>query len=142
LEQQGVHFVVGELSRRGWVALPTIRNTIGIDVLAIKGDCTVQIQVKTSSKWNTWMLTKNAETLQAKNLFYVSVNLRKHDSPEYFVIPSEIVAEYVTRTHSLFLKDGGSGSSPRKLPSPYGKDLLLEEFKDKWELLDYPHPQK
>jgi hypothetical protein len=28
----GVHFVVGELSRRGWVALPTIRNTKGIDV--------------------------------------------------------------------------------------------------------------
>lgn len=29
----GVHFVVSELSLRGLVALPTIRNTAGIDIL-------------------------------------------------------------------------------------------------------------
>ncbi|MGD0070903.1 MAG: hypothetical protein ABSB71_05020 [Candidatus Bathyarchaeia archaeon] len=116
---------------------PTIRNTKGIDVLAVKGDCTVQIQVKTSSKWNIWMLTEKAENLKAKNLFYVFVNLREHNSPEYFVIPSEIVVEYVTRTYSQMLKEGCSASTPRKLPNPYGKDLLLEEFKNKWDFLDY-----
>jgi hypothetical protein len=29
----GVHFVVSELSLRGLIALPTIRNTAGVDVL-------------------------------------------------------------------------------------------------------------
>jgi hypothetical protein len=29
----GVHFVVSELSLRGLIALPTIRNTAGVDVV-------------------------------------------------------------------------------------------------------------
>jgi hypothetical protein len=132
----GVHFVVGELSRRGWVALPTIRNTRGIDILAIKENVSVQLQVKTSSKWRVWLLTKNAETLEEKHLFYVFVNLNGYEPPEYFVIPSKIVAEHVTRTYKEFLQEGGSKNSPRRFPNlAYAKDFLLEEFKGKWELL-------
>ena len=130
----GVHFVVGELSRRGWVALPTIRNTKGIDVLASKDGKAVEIQVKSRAKGRAWMLTKSAETLVSKNLFYVFVDLRDLESPEYFVIPSNVVAEYVTRTHKLFLEAKGLDSKLRKLPNTYGKDLDLELYKE-WDLL-------
>jgi hypothetical protein len=42
----GVHFVCGELSRRGFIALPTIRNTRGIDILAITPKGKLQCFVK------------------------------------------------------------------------------------------------
>lgn len=48
----GVHHVVSELSRRGMVALPTVKNTAAYDIVALNVDGTrhANIQVKTSSK--------------------------------------------------------------------------------------------
>ncbi len=48
----GVHFVVSQLSLRGLIALPTIRNTGGIDILVSEPDGNAQasLQVKTSLK--------------------------------------------------------------------------------------------
>jgi hypothetical protein len=48
----GVHYVVSELSRRGLVALPTVRNTAAYDVVVVTPDGRrhANIQVKTSSK--------------------------------------------------------------------------------------------
>jgi hypothetical protein len=45
----GVHFVVSELTLRGLIALPTIRNTAGIDILVSEPDGADQaaLQVKT-----------------------------------------------------------------------------------------------
>lgn len=46
----GVHYVVSELSRRGLIALPTIRNTQSYDFIAATRDGTrhANIQVKAS----------------------------------------------------------------------------------------------
>lgn len=48
----GVHHAVSELSRRGLVALPTIRNTAAYDIIVATPDGTkhANIQVKTSLK--------------------------------------------------------------------------------------------
>ncbi|MGE4242018.1 hypothetical protein [Ramlibacter sp.] len=48
----GVHYVASELSRRGMVALPTIRNTAAYDIVALNAAGTkhANIQVKASSK--------------------------------------------------------------------------------------------
>jgi hypothetical protein len=48
----GVHHVVSELSRRGMVALPTIKNTAAYDIVAlnVEGTKHANIQVKASSK--------------------------------------------------------------------------------------------
>jgi len=48
----GVHYVVSELSRRGLVALPTIRNTAAYDIIVTtpNGKKHANIQVKTSQK--------------------------------------------------------------------------------------------
>lgn len=132
----GVHFVVGELARRGWIALPTIRNTRGIDVLATKENKDIQIQVKTRNNSIRWPLTSRAEKLDNKNLFYVFVNLRENEAPEYFIIPSNVVSEYVTRTHKLFLDVGGLDSSIRAFPNAYDKGFDLDKYRGKWELLE------
>ena len=48
----GVHYVVSELSRRGLVALPTVKNTAAYDIVAMNPEGTrhANIQVKASSK--------------------------------------------------------------------------------------------
>ena len=48
----GVHYVASELSRRGLIALPTIRNTAGYDIIVATpdGEKHANIQVKTSLK--------------------------------------------------------------------------------------------
>ena len=60
----GEYFVAAELSRRGYIASITLRNTKGIDIVASSenGDKTVNIQVKTKSKGKWWLLSKKAET--------------------------------------------------------------------------------
>jgi len=48
----GVHYVVSELSRRGLIALPTVKNTKAYDIVALNEEGTrhANIQVKASSK--------------------------------------------------------------------------------------------
>jgi hypothetical protein len=48
----GVHYVVSELSRRGLIALPTVKNTAAYDIVALneQGTKHANIQVKASSK--------------------------------------------------------------------------------------------
>ena len=48
----GVHFIVSVLSLRGLIALPTIRNTAGVDVVLTdkKGTWQANLQVKTSKE--------------------------------------------------------------------------------------------
>src|SRR6266404_468696 len=70
----GEYFVAAELSRRGYVASLTLRNTRGIDILASNSDATksVGIQVKTNQgEKRDWLLTETAETDTAENLVYV-----------------------------------------------------------------------
>src|SRR5262249_53415169 len=72
----GEYLVAAELSRLGYVASLTLRNTRGIDILASNKDATksVGIQVKTSQRATAdWVLSKKAEQDVAENLFYVFV---------------------------------------------------------------------
>src|SRR5438132_1002560 len=75
----GEYFVAAELSRRGYIASLTLRNTRGIDLLVSNPDATksVGLQVKTNQgAKRDWMLNKKAEVDVATNLFYVFVALR------------------------------------------------------------------
>ena len=134
----GEYFVAGELSRRGRIASLTLKNTKGIDVLVADAEASsyIGVQVKTNSeKRNEWMLNIKAETFQAPNLFYVFVNLCGQEPPEYFVVPSRVVAEQVTRTHREWLNTPGRGGQAHK-PTDMRKFRDLDgEFRDKWDSL-------
>lgn len=83
----GVHHVVSELSRRGLVAMPTIRNTPGIDILVAEPDGSGQavLQVKTSGKVKTfqedrrqwWPTSTPDNCLVGPNAFYVFLRYRQ-----------------------------------------------------------------
>jgi hypothetical protein len=113
----GEYFVAAELSKRGYIASITLRNTKGIDILATNADATksVNIQVKTSQgKSRRWLLNAKAETYHAPDLFYVFVNLRDEmDRPEFFIVPSKRVAKFVRESHAEWLATPGRKGQKR-----------------------------
>ena len=138
----GEYFVAGELSRRGYVASITLRNTRGIDILASNADATrsVGIQVKTSQdSGNEWVLSHKAEEAPdgdvADNFFYVFVSLNGAGAPSYNIVPRLVVAEYLRSDHAKWLATPGKkgqvhkDTSMRKFKDPEGK------YRDAWSLL-------
>jgi hypothetical protein len=134
----GEYFVAAELSRRGFVASLTLRNTRGIDVLASNADATksVGIQVKTCQGTRPiWMMNAKAETDVAENLFYVFVCLPSEGLPLFYVVPRATVAQYARDTHSKWLATPGRQGQPhtpsdvRKFRDPEGA------YRNRWDLL-------
>ena len=135
----GEYYVAAELTAKGYIASITLRNTKGVDILCSNSDATksVAIQVKTNRRSaRDWMLNKKSEEYFADNLFYVFVNL--HESaqpPDYFVVPSEVVAKHAKDGHKQW----------RTTPGKQGQehnDTTMRKFSDKdevylnrWDLL-------
>ena len=98
----GEYLTAGELSRRGFIASVTLKNSKGVDILVTNSGATktLGIQVKTnqdSLKW--WLLDKKAENFFADHLFYVFVNLNSGRAPDFFIVPSKTVAKAIKENH-------------------------------------------
>ena len=135
----GEYFVAGELSRNGFNASITLRNTKGVDIICSNEETTksVNIQVKTNKNSSkSWILSKKCETNYSDNLFYVFVNLNndKDGKPEFFVVPSKIVAEKIKTDHSEWLNGKKKDGTGRK-DSDMRKFEVDEKYKDSWEEL-------
>ena len=93
----GEYFVAAELSRRGYIASITLRNSKGVDILASDPEATKQVGIQVKTNHNDkpeWMLGEKAEDYHSANLFYVLVNLKDERSrPDFHVVPSKVVAD-------------------------------------------------
>jgi len=135
----GEYFVAAELSRRGYIASLTLRNTKGIDVLASNAAATksVGIQVKTCRGLKpVWVLNVKAEVVDStENLFYVFVCLPDSGMPSFYIVPRSTVAKEVTENHRQWLATPGRGgrqhrdNPTRNFGDPDGK------HQDRWDLL-------
>ena len=107
----GEYFVAAELTRRGYVASLTGKNTKAIDILASNkdGSKSVAIQVKTCNKLyvDKWMMTQSSETVFSDNLFYVLVNMNEGEMPDYYIVPSAYVAQKLKDDYALWLATPG-----------------------------------
>lgn len=121
----GVFLVAAELARRGLIVSTTSRNAMGADLLVTDDSCarTWSVQVKTNAKPSTfWLVNDKARKLRSPTHVYVLVNVRGNGEHEYYVVPSEVVAEKTKI------------SGPRGTWfSVYRKDV--EGFRDAWERL-------
>src|SRR6266511_4549625 len=82
----GEYFVAAELSRRGYIASISLRNTRGIDILVTNAAAkrSVTIQCKTSQSRIVWILNDKCDSFFSENHFYVFVVLRGPlDRPRY-----------------------------------------------------------
>jgi hypothetical protein len=116
----GEHFVAGELSRRGWVATLTAKNTPGYDVVADRpdGSAHVRIDVKTrtSAYRRAWRLGSDIR-MSGERDFIVLVDIGDEgDAPAYWIVPARTALKLLTNGQ-IRTKD-------------------VEEFRDRWNLLD------
>ena len=100
----GEFFVAAELSKRGWIATLTAKNTPDVDVLAARptGDTHARIQVKTRTSAYKYAHRVGREIgLVGDNDFLVLVDLGEAgENPRYWIEPTRVAAR--------LLKNGGS----------------------------------
>ena len=104
----GVFYVASELSMRGLVALPSIRNVQGADILVAdpEGKHFALFQVKTSkSKVTFWPIGESARKWKGRDCYYVFVR-RVHGRFEAFLEKAAVVAREVTIADRLANKHG------------------------------------
>lgn len=135
----GEYSVAAELCRRGYLASITLRNAKGVDILATNTTATktAAIQVKTNQDYRKyWLLNKKAEDLVGSNFFYILVNLgTKSRYPEFHVVPSKVIAEFIKSSHQTWLKTPGKKGQARR-DNTMRKFLDTEDkFLGRWDLL-------
>lgn len=134
----GEYFVAAELAKMGHIALITLKNTERVDILASNTDGTrsVSIQVKTRrGHARGWPLNEKNENISSPDLFYVFVTLRgERERPEYFIVPSKIVAKAITKSHADWLARPGRGGQAHK-DNPMRRFDDYKSYEEKWEIL-------
>ncbi len=135
----GEYFVAAELSRRGYIASITLRNTKGIDILASNEDASksVGIQVKTNQgKRKAWLLNKKAEGYFEKDLFYIFVNLKgEGEKPDFYVVPSKVVADFAREDHKKWLETPGKRGQEHKVTSMRMFKDYDDKYLERWDIL-------
>jgi hypothetical protein len=135
----GQFFVAAELSRRGYIATLTLRNTRGVDMLVAAADASasVGIQVKTNQgSRKEWLMDKKAEESAMENLLYIFVNLNgTTGTPTYHVVPSQVVADYTRKSHRDWLAGTPVRGTERKDTSMRKFEDASGEYLGKWEVL-------
>ena len=95
----GVHFVAFKLSLRGFIALPTIRNTAGIDLLVSNPKTRRQavLQVKTSANnAKVWPTSKPEKCLRGLNSYDAFLRyLPEKETFEAFLETGDRVADQI-----------------------------------------------
>jgi hypothetical protein len=136
----GEYFVAAELSRRGHICSVTLKNTKGIDILVCNEDAsrTLGIQVKTNQiNRSEWVLNEKSEKLIDENIFYVFVNLKGiNELPEFYVVPSDIVANYVSENHKSWLSEKGKKGQQRNDSSMRKFKDIEKKYLNRWDMLN------
>ena len=137
----GEYFVAAELTKRGYIASITLRNTRGIDILVSNRNATKSagIQVKSTrySNARAWMLNEKSEKYYADNFFYVFVNLKEgNQRPDFFIVPSKIVAKYIAKNHKNWLKKPNRSGGKHKDNSMRKFSDKEENYLEYWDILD------
>jgi hypothetical protein len=126
----GVHFVASELSLRGLIALPTIRNTAGVDIVAVNQDGKLlgSLQVKTSRNCvNYWPVGSRHAEWCSPNNYYIFVRYdAKNRRLEAFLESSDAVARNVAQMSE---DDKARGAKPW---APYFYPSDLERLRLQW----------
>jgi hypothetical protein len=134
----GEYYVAAELSRRGYLAAITLRNSENIDILVsnIQGDKLFSIQAKTTQNKRKWILSKKIEEEKFENKFHVFVHIPNEieENPEFFIIESKKLSAKIKLGHQNWLESLGKNGKIRKDsdvrqfdPIHFEKDLLSWE---------------
>ena len=132
----GEYFVMAELTRRGYVASLTSKNTKAIDLLVSdkNGRQLAAVQVKTCDnvQQHKWKMSNSVENNDSSNLYYVFVNMNGGAEPSYYVVPSRYVANKVKQDYEKWLHTPGKKGRQRNETT-----MRTFEFTDEEERMQY-----
>jgi hypothetical protein len=123
----GAYLAAAELTQRGLIVSMTSRNARGADLLVADQAYkqTWSVQVKTNRKPTTfWLLSKDYKQIVSPTHLYLFINLRGDQRPDYYVVPSRVVARTGTTTPE---RSGGA-----IFYSFWRKDA--EKYQERWSL--------
>ncbi|GEM_PF-420625 len=132
----GVYYVAYELSRRGYIALPTNRNTPGFDIVVTSqsGLKHVSLQVKTlQNKANYWPINRAVpdHIRKLKTVFFIFARfIKKEERFECFIVPAKDVAKQIDG----FVKDWYKENPKSSKPSNWTYGWWLRKGKEKMYL--------
>ncbi|WP_156773624.1 hypothetical protein [Paraburkholderia tropica] len=135
----GEYYVAAELTRRGYIASLTMRNTRGTDIVVTNGlsGRHAAIQVKTTRKKEpSWLLSAKDETPLSDTHFYVFVNIVDEEPPVYRVVPGKTVAESLRQGFEQWVSTPGRNGHVRDRDNKVRRFNDKEGlFVDRWDLL-------
>lgn len=119
----GVHYVVSELSRRGMIALPTVKNTAAYDIVALNTEGTrhANIQVKASSKRVTFFPMPPPKKIRVGSRdFYVLVRWVETEGRfEGFLLTGREALQAVNEMDKAQKRNIRGGSRNKTFPAAY-----------------------
>jgi len=135
------YYVAGELSHRGYISSITLRNTRGIDIIVSNKEgtksATIQVKSTQNNKKNSWILTQKSEDFFSENHFYIFVNLDEPGiRPKFFVVPSEVVAQYISTSHKNWLNKPGRNGQQHNDNQMRRFDDLEGQYLEAWSLIE------
>lgn len=120
----GEFFIAYLLSANNCIVTVTLGRTEGFDLLIVNpNNKTFKISVKTTFyKKKSLLMTKKVEELKESDIVYAFVRFESIDKlPDYWIVPSKVVAERVASSHQKWL------NTPRKDGNPH-KDTTMRQF--------------
>ncbi len=134
----GEFYIAYILAKHGFQVNVSLGRTEGFD-LFVKNpqgkNLTVSVKTTYSNKSNFFIMNKKAETLIEEDLFYAFVRLNMpNDEPEFWIIPSFVVAHVIKVAHEIHLKTPKKDGSAHK-DTNFRLLRLQDNFKfpDDWE---------
>ncbi len=118
----GEFYVLAQLTHRGLIATLTLGNAKSVDILATNHDLNelYKVEVKCTDRrprksglfgterFFMWTLSKKHEEIDDPRLVYCFVCLNEPSSmPDFFLVPSSDVAQYVKWQHDYWLTNTG-----------------------------------
>jgi len=138
----GEYYLAGELSRRGFIASLTLKNTKGVDIIVTNQDASkaISIQVKTNynKSCSAWILSKNSEAFNRPNMFFAFVRLPKDlfTRPVYFFVPGNIVASYIQEQHQKWLNTPGKSGQKHNDTNMRKYIMADDTYRENWHLIE------
>ena len=155
----GEFYAMAELTRRGWVAGLTPRNSRAFDILAIKNNKSINIRIKTkTAKSNIfrWNAKRNKEIFLEKTVedYCVLVDLpdREADAPVYYIVPTLVIEKWIVSDFETWLRTPGKGGRPHSPDNKirlfyvdddqtqlgHGYSIRLKAYLNDWNRLERP----
>lgn len=160
----GEFAVLSQLALRGYDANMTLGRTKSVDILVSDSNTgkMLKLEVKTNLRssrsaggnsrllgkfLSAWIMSKKHEKIRDPDLFYCFVNISEDTKHfRFFIVPSEVVANYVKAQHRLWLDADEKhdrdntirifriGLKSEKYPTP---TPTVEQYEDNWEFKTY-----